>query len=172
MRPPRRRQVHRDLRPRTGVSGSRSRWRAGDASFLMRASTLKRSVGSSRFWIADDSCSNWCPRVACDGSYRHAQGIRVAIVTGAGGAAARSAQRSLVLLSWTSRRSLEGHLARRPRGLPVHEEIGEGPFCVARAGGRRSNDLAGADILSFVRNRLEKSPGKLASDERGLRVYR
>ena len=41
----------------------------------MRASTLKRSVGSSRFWIADDSCSNWCPRVACDGSYRHAQGF-------------------------------------------------------------------------------------------------
>src|SRR6478736_6834015 len=101
MRLLRRRQVHRDLRPRTGVSGgSRSRWRADDASFLMRASTLKRSVESSRFWIADDSCSNWCPRVACDGSYRHAQGIRVAIVTGAGGAAARSAQRSLVLLSW------------------------------------------------------------------------
>ena len=31
----------------------------GRRVFLMRASTLKRSVGSLRFWIADDSCSNW-----------------------------------------------------------------------------------------------------------------
>lgn len=41
-----------------------------------------------------------------------------------------------------------------------------------RSVSRRSIDLAGADVLSFVRDRLEKSPGKLASDERGLRVYR
>ena len=73
-------------------------------------------------------------------------------------------ERSSVLLSWPSRRSFEGDLARRPGGVPVHEAAGTGPLPVAVAGRWRRDDLAGAARLSAVRDRLAQSAGDLASD--------
>ena len=104
----------------------------------------------------------------CDRPHRYEEGVCEPVVAGAGGAAARSAERSSVLLPWTSGRSVEGDLARRPRRVPVHEAAGARPFFVAERGGRRGNDLSGAARLSAVGDRLAPSAGKLASDVGGM----
>ena len=87
--------------------------------------------GFWRCWSGHDPGSERRAGVAGDRPHRYAQGVCEPVVAGAGGAAARSAERSSVLLPRTQRRSFEGDLARRPGRVPVHEAAGAGPLLVA-----------------------------------------
>src|SRR6185312_1314546 len=123
------------------------------------------------FWHAsDDPDSDWRASVAGDRAHRHAQRVPVSFAAGAGGAEARSAERSSVLLSGTQGRSLEGDLARWPGRVPVHETAGAGPIPVAEPGRRRGYDLVCATRLSSIRNRLAAPAGNLASDKRRVTI--
>ena len=112
-------------------------------------------------------------------------GVRVWLATGHTDMRKGFASLSLQVQEVLRRDPLNGHLfcfrGRRGDLLKVIWHDGQGAclftkklergrFVWPLAGGRRGNDLAGANELSFVRNRLAKSPGKLASDERWLRV--
>src|ERR1700758_2799864 len=124
----------------------------------MATLTWSRYCGSSAdLRRCHDPASKRRAGVAGDRSFRHAEGLSRVGAAGAGSAATRSAERSPVLLSWTPWRSDEGDLARRPGGVPVHEETGERSFHMAVAGGRLCIDLTSADELSFVRHRLAPS---------------
>src|SRR3954454_21896436 len=127
-------------------------------------STRRRSAGFLMFWSADDPGPEWCAGVAGDRPYRYAKGLSVAGVAGAGGAQARSAERSSVLLPWSPRRSFEGDLARRPGGMPVRQAAGTGPFPVALDCRWSGDDLGGPARLSAVRHRLAQPAGDMAPD--------
>src|SRR5215204_5530260 len=119
---------------------------------------------SSMSWSGDDPDPVGRSGVAGDRAHGSAQRVCEPVAAGPGGASARSVERPPVLLSRPARRPVEGHLARRPGRVPVHEEARTGPLFVAERSRRRRDDLAGPAWISPVRDRLAPSPGNLASN--------
>src|SRR3546814_12768417 len=78
----------------------------------------------------------------CPALFR-AQGLPIAGLAGAGGAAAGSAERPSVLFPRPPRRSLEGVLARRPGRVPVHQAAGAGALQLAEPSRWGGDDLGG-----------------------------
>src|SRR6266699_2063328 len=120
---------------------------------------------------SDDSVAGGRAGVACDRAHRHEEGFSVASLAGPGDSASRPAERSSVLLPWSSRQPVEGDLARWSGRVPVREALGAGPFLVAELGRRSSDDLVRATRISAVRHRLETSAGDVATNIGGMTVF-
>src|SRR4029077_16741012 len=94
--------------------------------------------------LCHDPSSEGRAGMAGESPHTHEGGRCKPIAAGAGDTAARSAERTVALLSWSQRRPVEGDLAWQPRSLPVHEAVGTGPLLVTERGLRRGDDLAGS----------------------------
>jgi len=83
-------------------TGARRRWTLAEKQRIVAESYSAPRV--------DPACERRAG-MAGDRSHRYEEGLCEFVVAGAGGAAARSAERTSVLLSWAPRRSVEGDLA-------------------------------------------------------------